>query len=106
MIQSVVEVSYAPNPERYILTVEHYNGLNMFINEEDMQKMQEQLENYPDLLPDASFEQIAMDDLHELFKIPQLDPQSSEHAPQQTNQPLGIRTEDTEVTAPPTPGPS
>jgi hypothetical protein len=103
---SVVEVSYAPAPERYIPTSECYDRLDMFISEEDMQKMQEQLENYPDLLPDASFEEIATDDLYGLLKVPQLEPQLSEQAPQHANHPVGTGIEDTEVTAPPTPGPS
>jgi hypothetical protein len=79
----------------------------MFISEEVMQRMQEQLEGYPDLLPDASFD--VMNDLYGLFNTTQLDSHSGELAPQPTNRLLGVGTEDTfhpEEMAPPTPGPS
>ena len=69
--------------------------------------MRQQLESYPDVLPDTSFE--TMNDLYGLLNITQLDSQSGELSLQLTTRPLGVGTEanfHTEETAPPTPGPS
>ena len=52
-----------------------YSDLDTFISEEDLQEMQWQLEDYPDILPDPLFKQMAINNPYGLFDVPQLNPQ-------------------------------